>query len=176
MDCERESGAAEAACKRECEAPGPSLSPVTCRDCGNAYAPRLRMSSQPAKALCCWGIAFSPHPARLADWLHGPCLVPCSMYVRGSSRLHLTRTLGREYSPDPGCGFWPFLFALWLTPPIRSAFTLGNTPRKKGPESLSEARSLQEASHKAACRAYYYFLTAWVVRSADRQGTAPRIA
>ena len=37
VECERESRAAEAACERECEAPGPSLSPVTCRDCGAPF-------------------------------------------------------------------------------------------------------------------------------------------
>ena len=30
-------------------------------------------------AICCWSTAFSPHPARSADWPHGPCLAlsPC---------------------------------------------------------------------------------------------------
>jgi len=37
VDCERESEAAEAACEREGEAPGPSLPPVTCRDCGAPF-------------------------------------------------------------------------------------------------------------------------------------------
>ena len=40
VDCERGSGAAEAACEceRECKAPGPSLSSVTCWDCGTTCA------------------------------------------------------------------------------------------------------------------------------------------
>ena len=35
-------------------------------------------------ALRCWSAACSPLPARSANWLDGPCLASCSMYLEGS--------------------------------------------------------------------------------------------
>ena len=32
-------------------------------------------------ALCCWREAYSPLPARSANWLDGPCLASCSMHL-----------------------------------------------------------------------------------------------
>ena len=32
------------------------------------------------EAFCCWSTACSPHPARSADWPHGPCLTPAPCF------------------------------------------------------------------------------------------------
>ena len=40
-------------------------------------------------AHCCWSTASSPLPARSANWLDGPCLAICSMYLGGNSCLDL---------------------------------------------------------------------------------------
>ena len=34
-------------------------------------------------ALCCWDTAYSPLPARSANWLDGSCFASCSIYVLG---------------------------------------------------------------------------------------------
>ena len=37
---------------------------------------RRACASTAHEAFSCWSTAFSPHPARSAEWPHGPCLAP----------------------------------------------------------------------------------------------------
>ena len=36
-------------------------------------------------APCCWSAAFSPLPALSVNWIVGPCLASCSVYLGGNS-------------------------------------------------------------------------------------------
>ena len=50
----------------------------------NAYARTCSRTLSPRSSLL-QGQAYSPLPARSANWLDGPCLAFCSMYLGGNS-------------------------------------------------------------------------------------------
>ena len=103
----------------------------------------LRTRTQPTE-LFAPGAQLSAHsqlPARSANWLDGPCLAPCSTYLRGNSWLDLLFTRhGERQESHPAAAFvelWP-----WARP--------GGSKRLELPVEVGRAEPPRPRGHRPA--------------------------